>query len=533
MRLVPNEHLQERLRAMEESRDGYAALFDFAPIAYLMLDHEGAIQAINLAGATLLGVARDTVVGCSLGGYVLPEDMEIYAKHLRQCGQGAGRFLSERLRVRSKDGRTVPVAVQSEVTFNASGKCQIRTALSDMTQYDQGQREKNEAQLREHSARIAAEMKDRLVAAVSHELRTPLSAILLWARVLSSKLAGNEEYVQGLQAITRSAEAQRSMIDDLLDTSHISSGKLRLELQRVDLSNVFINAVQSLMSTADRKRVTLEAHVFPTVGWVCADAARIRQILLNLVTNAIKFTGPGGHVKASLSRMDGDVYIVVSDDGRGIDRASLSQVFEPFHQTDAGTDRQFGGLGLGLSISQQLAQLHGGHIQASSEGVGHGSAFTLRLPLPILKPGDAPQGEPDAEAVAVQDRVNLSGLHLLLIEDDPNTRAALQRLMNEAGAEVMAFASAGQAIDAFQALRPDLIIGDIGMPGEDGYSLIRRVREIEKAKGSKPVPAIALTAFTQESDKEKALAAGFDRHMGKPVELTTLVSVMRSLVPGS
>jgi len=177
--------------------------------------------------------------------------------------------------------------------------------------------------------------------------------------------------------------------------------------------------------------------------------------------------------------------------------------------------------------------LHGGHIQASSEGVGHGSAFTLRLPLPILKPGDAPQGEPDAEAVAVQDRVNLSGLHLLLIEDDPNTRAALQRLMNEAGAEVMAFASAGQAIDAFQALRPDLIIGDIGMPGEDGYSLIRRVREIEKAKGSKPVPAIALTAFTQESDKEKALAAGFDRHMGKPVELTTLVSVMRSLVPGS
>ncbi|MGH8231960.1 MAG: ATP-binding response regulator [Steroidobacteraceae bacterium] len=528
---IQNEHLRQAQHSLELSRDRYADLYDFAPIAFLTLNANGIIQEINLTGAALLQSERATLLGRPLRLFVSPADRGVFDQHLLQCRKGTNTVSSE-LQLQGREGLPIPTLMRSERAHDeAAGSVLYRSAITDMSDYRNIERERNAAQLREHSAQATADVQDRLIAMVSHELRTPLSAILLWSRILQLKIGDSADCQRALQGIMRSAESQRQLIDDLLDTSRISAGKLRLEPQCIELHALLANAVEALLPGAESRQVALYTEL-ADIGWIDADPNRMRQIFTNLIGNALKFTPAGGRVTIALARVGGEVSVRISDTGKGIDAAFLPQIFQPFRQAEGVvSSREHGGLGLGLTISRQLAQLHGGTIEAASDGVGRGATFTVRLPLPQRS---SPHQLPASQAeVPRADHGNgaggLSGLHVLLVEDEPDTRQALQMLVGEAGAQVIAVDSARAAFDAFQQARPDVLMGDIGIPGEDGYSLIQRLRALEKSAGSRPVPAVALTAFTRSGDREKALAAGFDSHLAKPVEPELLFSTLRTL----
>ncbi|HEY3730997.1 MAG TPA: ATP-binding protein [Steroidobacteraceae bacterium] len=534
---IQNDHLQEAQHSLEVSRDRYADLYDFAPIAYVTLSSEGLIEEANLTAVALLGSDREHALGRPFRLFVTPQDRSQFDLHLIKCRKGFPNVSTEILLLRS-GAAPVPTMMRSERSVSGpdSSIHVYRTAITDLSELRRLEQERQLAALRAHSAQMQAQMQDRLIAMVSHELRTPLSAILLWSNILRIKLGDNAEHRRALEGITRSAESQRQLIDDLLDTSRISAGKLRLEKQRIDLRKVLTGAIDTLLPAAESKRISLRVELDPEIAWAEADPNRLRQILTNLIGNAVKFTLPGGSVSVEMFRTGVDTVVRVSDTGKGIDAAFLQQIFQPFSQAEETiSSREHGGLGLGLTISRQLAQLHGGAIEASSDGVGHGATFTVRLPLPMLADENAGEsgngaGEPNRSPARVVDEFGgLSGLHVLLVEDEPDTRLALQTLVREAGAEVIAVDTASAAFDAFQQARPDLLMGDIGIPGEDGYSLIQRLRALERTDGSRPVPAVALTAFTRTGDRERALAAGFDSHLSKPIEPKLLFATLRTL----
>ena len=395
---------------------------------------------------------------------------------------------------------------------------------------------------RERAARAEAErasrMKDEFLATLSHELRTPLSSILIWSKLLRRHAGDRPELVEAMDAITRSAEAQRQLIEDLLDTSRITSGKLRLEMRFTELAPLVKQSVDSVLPTAEAKGVTVATDLGASVGVVLADPDRLRQVVWNLLVNAVKFTPAGGRIDVGLWRRGREVEIRVTDTGRGIDPGFLPHVFEPFRQAESSTTRAYGGLGLGLAICRQLVEQHGGTIAAARDGPGRGATFTVRLPLPSVRPPKVaatgrtgghpatPAGNGGGHATRLDD------VHVLVVEYEPETRNALLTLLREAGARVTAAASAAAAAEAFARARPDVLVSDIGMPDEDGYSLIRRLRELESAPdaGGGRTPAIALTAFARPSDAEEALAAGFDRHIGKPVDPEQLLAVLRDTV---
>jgi len=291
-------------------------------------------------------------------------------------------------------------------------------------------------------------------------------------------------------------------------------------------------SVESVLPTAEAKGVAVATDLGADVGVVWADPNRLRQVVWNLLNNAVKFTPAGGRVDVGLWRRGREVEIRVADTGQGIDPAFLPHVFEPFRQAEASTTRAHGGLGLGLAICKQLVEQHGGTISAESEGPGRGAAFAVRLPLPAMRTGGARVGSKEAAGTAPAGQGELGGVRVLLVEDDPETRAALEVLLRQAGAEVTAVESAAAAVRAFEQSPPDLLVSDIGMPGEDGYALMRRVRAMEAAGNAEPVPAVALTAFARAADNDKALAAGFNRHLGKPVDPEQLLSALRSLLAG-
>jgi PAS domain S-box-containing protein len=376
-------------------------------------------------------------------------------------------------------------------------------------------------------AEAANHMKDEFLATLSHELRTPLSAVLIWSKLLRDAGVTSPNLAEGLEAIERSAEAQKQLIDDLLDSSRITSGKLRLEMQATDLVPLVREAVEAIVPTADARELILETDFGDNIGVVTADPDRIRQIVWNLLTNAVKFTPRGGRIDVGLWRRDGGITIRVADTGRGIDPAFLPHMFERFRQADPAMTRTSGGLGLGLSIVKQLVELHGGTIMAESNGAGQGAVFTVRLPLRALG-----RGRSAARAARIVEKplpTDLSGVKVLLVEDQQHTREAVRTLLRHAGAGVTAVGATAEALAAFESDRPDVIVCDIGLPDTDGYTLLRQVRAAEAAAKTPPAPAIALTAFAREQDREAALAAGFDTFVTKPFEPDILLGLLAKL----
>jgi signal transduction histidine kinase/ActR/RegA family two-component response regulator len=378
----------------------------------------------------------------------------------------------------------------------------------------------------------ASRVKDNFLATVSHELRNPLNSIMLLTAVLLSDQEIHESALQRVKAIDRAARTQAQLIDDLLDVSRIESGRLRLDVQATDLAQVVKSAVDSMRVAAEAKSIDLHDIIDTGVSLITGDPKRLEQVVWNLISNAIKFTPKGGKVQVRLERINSHVEIIVTDNGKGIAPSSLPYVFDRFWQeSESGQIRP--GMGLGLSIVKELVALHGGTVMAHSEGIGKGSTFTVRLPLPpttapLLEPRRHPTVAPDNSVSAAS---RLDGLSILVVDDDPEACEALTKLLGALGARVYAENSAQAVLRMLNGVRPDAIIADIEMPVQDGFSFAREVREREQEqRSSGRVPLIALTAYGRVDDKVKILASGFDSHVVKPVELAELSATIRSLI---
>ena len=379
----------------------------------------------------------------------------------------------------------------------------------------------------ERTARTEAErasrMKDEFVATLSHELRTPLNAIVGWTQFLLRDASVSESLRKGLDVIDRNARAQARMVDDLLDFSRILAGKLRLDAERVDLADVVEYVIRSVGPAAQAKDIRI-VSALEAAGAVQGDPSRLQQIVWNLLSNAVKFTGKGGLVEVALRRTDGEVELTVSDNGQGITPEFLPHVFERFRQEDAGIARQHGGLGLGLSIARQLVEMHGGRIAARSGGAGCGATFVVSLPAT----GAELARERDGEPLALDTPPALAGLRVLVLEDEPDARELVERVLQDRGATTLVFGTALEALDACAVQAPDVIVSDIGLPGVDGYEFIRRLRMSEAQRG-RTTPAAALTAFARSEDRRRALLAGFQTHLAKPIDPLELVVVVAAL----
>ena len=409
-------------------------------------------------------------------------------------------------------------------------------SFRDITERRRAAVERENLLERERAARAQAErmsaLKDEFLATLSHELRTPLSAILGWSQVLRLRRMSAEELEQGLHAIERNARAQIRLIEDLLDMSRITSGKLRLDVQPVDPATIIEAAIETVRPAAEAKGIRLRQVLDPVAGPVSGDPNRLQQVVWNLLSNAIKFTGRGGQIQIALERVNSHIEISVADTGIGIDPAFLPHVFERFRQADASSTRQFAGLGLGLSIVKHLVELHGGMVRASSQGRGKGATFAVHLPLTILHDSwhDEDRVHPKAERAVSLDfaRADLSGLRILVVDDEADAREVIRRVLVECRAEVLVAGTAEAALDCVRRERPDVLVSDIGMPEVDGYELLRRIRALGHSAGGR-LPAIALTAFARSEDRTRALRAGFLVHVSKPVEPSELVATVASV----
>lgn len=379
-------------------------------------------------------------------------------------------------------------------------------------------------------AEAANRAKDQFLAVVSHELRTPLSPVLLWARMLRSGDLDEERRQRGLDVIERNVKSQAQLIEDLLDVSRIISGKLRLDVHPIEMAPVVEAAVEAIRPTADLKGVRLQVIIDPRAVVIAGDPERLKQVLWNLLSNAVKFTPKGGRVQVVAHRVNSHVEIAVSDTGKGIDREFLPHVFEAFRQADSSSTRAHGGLGLGLSIVRNLTELHGGHVRAESPGEGKGATFTVELPINLLHTPASPERVHPTAATSATPASDaaLGGLRVLAVDDDVDTLDTLGALLEQHGAEVRTAPSVGAAMEVLDHWTPNLVISDIGMPGEDGYVLIRKLRSRPPERGG-TIPALALTAYARVEDRLKVLSAGFQMHIPKPIEPAELIAVVHSL----
>jgi signal transduction histidine kinase/ActR/RegA family two-component response regulator len=378
-------------------------------------------------------------------------------------------------------------------------------------------------------AEVANRAKDEFLAVVSHELRTPLSPVLVWAQMLRRGEVDEGRKAKALEVIERNVRSQAQLIEDLLDVSRITTGKLRLDVRPTEIAPVVEGAVESLRPTAEMKGIRLQLVVDPRAIVVAGDPERLKQILWNLLSNAIKFTPKGGRVQIVAHRVNSHVEISVSDTGRGIEPEFLPYVFDRFRQADSTSTRTHGGLGLGLSIVRHLVELHGGRVRVESAGENQGATFTVELPIASLQTATPERVHPTAvvEPPAASN-TSLSGLRVLAVDDDIDTLEILRALLEQQGAEVRTATSAARALDTLDVWLPNLLISDIGMPGEDGYSLIRKVRARDAGHGGR-VPALALTAYARVEDRLNVLSAGFQMHVPKPIDPAELIAVVNSL----
>ena len=384
---------------------------------------------------------------------------------------------------------------------------------------------------REQSARAAAEQanrtKDDFLATLSHELRSPIGVILTWVSLLRAGRLDAPKVDRAVDAIERNARLQAKMVEDLLDVSRIISGNMRLDIALVDLTPIVNAALDAVRPAADAKSIHIDVDLDPTLGAISGDAARLQQVVWNLLSNAVKFTPKGGSVKVRTELVDSIVKISVSDTGKGIDPTFLPHVFERFRQADETTTRSEGGLGLGLAIVRHLVELHGGTVEAQSEGAGSGSSFIVRLPLPAVRMSNIYiDGDEWSKRLPIN-ALEFEGLKILVVDDESDAREALSLVFEQFGAEIRTAGSVALAKDAAQEFRPHLIVSDIAMPSEDGFALIKWLRE--RGGDLAGIPAIALTAYARSEDRNRILSAGFQAYLAKPIDVDELAHLVSRL----
>src|SRR5262245_18107406 len=521
-------------RASQESEARLAVTLASIGEAVIATDARGCVTMMNPVAQTLTGWRAADAAGRSLDDVLrlISEDTgepvaHPVAKVLRE-GRTVG--LANHTVLVARDGRRIPIDDSAAPIRSADGRLfGVVMVFRDATER-RAEEAAHAGVLRlEQSARREAEeasrSKDEFVAMLSHELRTPLSAIGGWIHVLRTTSLTAESRQRALDAIERSTRTQIQLIEDLLDVSAIITGNLRVDRRVVDLTALVEAAIDTVRPTLEAKGLTLRTHIGPAIPAVSGDPDRLQQVVWNLLSNAVKFTPAGGSVYVALRRRDTDVEIQVSDTVRGIEPELLSHVFDRFQQAEEGQESARAGLGLGLAIVQRIVDLHGGAVSAESAGPGRGARFTVRLPIPV-SPGGAVM-EPALEPAPISEAAGatpLAGLRVLVVEDQPDARDLITVILQQAGAQVTGAASTAEALRAFVAEVFDVILSDIGLPDGDGHKLLQRIRQ----RGA-TVPAIALTAYTRVEDRQRALAAGFQLHMAKPIEPRRLVAAVRAV----
>lgn len=522
----------------------YRTLFNLAPIAVYSCDASGVIRDYNNRAAELWG--RKPAPGDTderfCGSFKLYRPDGSFMPH-EQCPMGdvlSGKIPGihdAEVHIERPDGSRVVVIVNIASLTDERGE--ITGAINcfyDVTEQRAFERERETLLAKESASRMAAEAanrsKDVFLATLSHEVRTPLSAMLGWATILRKKQCTQEEVREGIEVIERNCKAQAQLMDDALEMSRIISGKLRLDIRPCDLASVIYAAIDVVRPAADAKNIELSAEINPGVSASSCDGMRMQQVVWNLLANAIKFTPKSGNVRITLDRDASQARIVVTDNGQGIDRELLPYVFDRFRQGDSNAQRKLGGLGLGLSIVKHIVELHGGTVEAHSDGEGRGATFIVNLPIQAIPISDAPPGDEsaDSEHSALERRaaaVRLDGLRVLVVDDQADGRRLIGKVLANVGASIIAAASVREAMTALEIERPQILISDLGMPDEDGFDLIRQVRDAGYT--AQRLPAVALTAFANKDHGDSALLRGFQIHIPKPVDTDDLIAIVADL----
>jgi PAS domain S-box-containing protein len=522
--------ITERKRAEEALREGEAkfrAVFDCAVVPLVIWRLDGRIADANDAYLDLFGFTREEIrSGEARWTEITPREYQPDEVLLAELAS-TGRIKPREIECVSREGARIPVLVAGSTL---PGHADLGVSfVMDLSDRQRIERERELLLESERAARgdaeRASQSKDEFVAMLSHELRSPLNTVLGWTQLLWRPGRTPEQLDKGLAAIDRGARVLAQLISDLLDVSRIVSGKLRLEAAPIDLPAVIQAALDGVRASARAKGIALHTAIAPAPG-VVGDPARLQQVVWNLASNAVKFTPAGGRVDVTLTAGRGAATITVADTGNGIAPEFLPHIFERFRQADSSLGRRHGGLGLGLSIVKHLVELHGGRVRAESAGLGRGARFIVELPVaaqrgerigPWLSPAVTP---PEASC--------LSGTKVLVVDDEQDARELVRRILEEFDADVVIAASAPEALEVLGRERPEVLVCDIGMPGMDGYAMIREIRA-GIVPGMETVPAVALTAFARGEDRRRALEAGFQAHVAKPVEAPTLVSAAARL----
>jgi len=528
--------LMERKRAEEALRQSESLLrtiTDTTEDAIYVKDRNSRLLMVNPATLRLLGKPVEQIVGHTdaefyddpvVSAAILENDRHLIDSGTAQVFEEtiettAGRriMLSSKVPSRDAEGNIVGIiGISRDIT-------ERKRVEEELRQSEQNYRMLTES---ERAARSEAEqanrIKDEFLANLSHELRGPLNPILGWTQILQKGGFDEKTLRQGLDVIERNTRRQAQLISNLLDMSGIISGKLRLDVRSCDVSAVLEGAIESVTPSAQAKSIRIERILNPSVP-ILGDPSRLQQVFWNILSNAVKFTPVGGRVQISARRINSHVEVTISDTGHGIKPDFLPYIFERFRQADSSAMKKQGGLGLGLAITKHLVELHGGTVAAESPGEGKGATFRVVLPIMAihLEAGELPA----AAGALAPDTVDLTGLKVLIVDDEADTRLVVTRLLGECGADVIGAASAAEAMSILQARKPDVLIGDIGMPEMDGYQMIRQIRSLPVEDGGE-IPAIALTAFSRVEDRRRALLAGYQYHLAKPVEVSELTATL-------
>ncbi|HJP94685.1 MAG TPA: PAS domain S-box protein [Pyrinomonadaceae bacterium] len=522
-------------RRAHEAREQLAAIVEYSGEAIATKNLDGIIQTWNASAEKLFGYKADEIIGKPVTTIIPPERLDEEEEILSRIRRGLPAERLDTVRL-TKDGRRIPVSLTVSPLKDKEGNVTGASKLiQDITGRKRIDEQRQRLLAREQSLRTQAEaagrMRDEFLATVSHELRTPLNAILGWATTLNRTKLDKPTERRGMEAIERNARAQAQLIEDLLDVSRIISGKMRLNVKPVVLTPIVEAAIDSVRPAADAKSIRLEMIIDPDANHLRADEARLQQIIWNLLSNSIKFTSPGGFVQVTINRTPSATEISVSDTGEGIKSEFLPFVFDRFQQADSSVTRKHGGLGLGLAITRHLVEMHGGTIKAESDGEGHGAKFTVKLPLQAVAPQAAlVEAQRDSQAPNGTDRrPNLAGVKVLAVDDSGDTRELIKVLLETCGAKVTTASSVREALDVFTGWQPEVLICDIGMPEEDGYGLIKTIRQLPAERGG-DIPAIALTGYVRVEDRMRALEAGYQIFVPKPIEATELCTIIATLV---
>src|SRR5258706_1971187 len=520
---VQNEQLIEMKRSLERSRDRYADLCDFAPIAYLAMDGNGVVLDINIPGTVLLAVERNRIVGSPFFFFVDESDRAGFLQHMRRCREGSGpQGVISEIRLVGRDGRKFIAQLLSRPSpvEGNGGSSSFRTAIPDMSEWKGAEEEKRELAMKEQSAGAAAEAKDRFMAILSHELRTPLTPVLAAVSALLQRSNVSRSDRPILEMIRRNIELEARLIEDLLDVTRITRNKLQLRVEPVDIHAAIKDVLEVCAEEAHAKALKISNELRAKKMFVRGDPARLRQIIWNLLKNAIKFTPAGGLVVIRTSNPSPNrLALQVTDTGIGIQQALLGKLFSAFEQ-DEMDRRRYGGLGLGVTISKALVESHEGTISASSDGKGRGATFIVDLPAAPIEAANSKQ-TPGNKAAAKSQK-----LRILLEEDHNDTAQILSRLLESEGHQVRIATTVGDALKRSGEAPMDLIISDLGLPDGSGYDLMLQVRP----QLPTPVPAIALSGYGAEADIKRSRESGFAEHITKPVDFGRLLRAIDQVI---